>query len=154
MHFSKPIGIPHSIFLENIFPRTFDASKLDEDAELVREMYKEHGYAKANTGEPQTNVRNAGGINPFTLRPSKGKRADILIPVEEGERYRLGGITFIQQQGLQERRAPCARSSPSRTATGSTASSSPRASKLCARPTAARATSTSSAYRPHCPALR
>ena len=94
MHFSKPIGIPHSLILENIFPRTFDASKLDEDAELVREFYKEHGYAKANTGEPQTNVRNAGGINPFTLRPSKGKRADILIPVEEGARYRLGRITF------------------------------------------------------------
>ncbi len=101
MHFSKPIGIPHSIFFENIFPRTFDASKLDEDAELVRELYKEHGYAKANTGEPQTNVRNAGGINPFTLRPSKGKRVDILIPVEEGERYRLGGITFTNNKAFR-----------------------------------------------------
>ena len=94
VNFSKPIGIPHSIFLENLFPRTFDASKLDEDAERVRQDYRDHGYYKANTGEPQTNVRNAGGINPFTLRPSKGKRIDILIPVEEGERYRLGGITF------------------------------------------------------------
>jgi len=94
MHFSKPIGIPHSIFLENLFPRTFDASKLDEDVELVREKYREHGYVKVQTGEPQTNVRNAGGINPFTFHPSKGKRVDILIPVEEGERYRLGHITF------------------------------------------------------------
>ena len=100
MHFSKPIGIPHSIFLENIFPRTFDASKLDEDAELVREMYREHGYAKAETGEPETNVRNAGGINPFTLRPSKGKRVDILIPVEEGDRYRLGRITFSGNKAI------------------------------------------------------
>jgi len=94
MHFSKPIGIPHSIFLENLFPRTFDASKLDEDADLVRQLYRERGYAQANTGEPQTNVRNAGGINPFTLHPSKGKRVDILIPIEEGERYRLGHIIF------------------------------------------------------------
>ena len=100
MHFSKPIGIPHSIFLENIFPRTFDASKLDEDAELVRERYRERGYAKANTEEPQTNVRNAGGINPFTLRPSTGKRVDILIPVEEGARYRLGGITFSNNKAF------------------------------------------------------
>ncbi len=100
MHFSKPIGIPHSIFLENIFPRTFDASKLDQDADLVRQDYREHGYAKSNTGEPQTNVRNAGGINPFTLRPSKGKRADILIPVEEGERYRLGGVTFLHNKAI------------------------------------------------------
>jgi outer membrane protein insertion porin family len=100
MHFSKPIGIPHSIFLENLFPRTFDASKLDEDAELVREDYRQHGYAKAETGEPQTNVRNAGGINPFTLHPSKGKRVDILIPVEEGERYHLGHITFTSNKAI------------------------------------------------------
>ena len=90
----QPIGIPHSIILEQIFPRTFDASKLDEDAERVRAAYQDKGYFKANTGEPQTNVRNAGGMNPFTLHPSTGKRVDILIPVEEGERYRLGGITF------------------------------------------------------------
>jgi len=90
----KPIGIPHSIILEDLLPRTFDASKLDEDAERVRQVYRNKGYFSALTGEPQTNVRNAGGINPFTLRPSTGKRVDILIPIEEGERYKLGGITF------------------------------------------------------------
>ncbi len=90
----RPIGIPHSIILEDIFPRTFDASKLDEDADRVRQAYRDKGYFKAITAEPETNVRNAGGINPFTLRPSTGKRVDILIPIEEGERYRLGGITF------------------------------------------------------------
>jgi len=90
----KPIGIPHSIILEDIFARTFDASKLDEDAERVRQAYRDKGYFKAITGEPQTNVRNEGGVNPFTLHPSTGKRVDILIPIEEGERYRLGGITF------------------------------------------------------------
>ena len=90
----KPIGIPHSIILENIFARTFDASKLDEDAERVRLEYRTKGYFTAITAEPQTNVRNAGGIDPFTLRPSTGKRVDIVIPVDEGERYRLGSITF------------------------------------------------------------
>jgi outer membrane protein insertion porin family len=90
----KPIGIPHSIILESIFPRTFDASKLDEDAERVRQAYRDRGYFKALTGEPQTHTRDAGGIDPFTLRPSTGKRVDILIPIEEGERYRLGGLTF------------------------------------------------------------
>jgi outer membrane protein insertion porin family len=90
----KPVGIPHSIFLESLFARTFDASKLDEDAERVRYAYRDRGYFKALTGEPQTNIRNAGGVNPFTLRPSTGKRVDIVIPVEEGDRYRLGGITF------------------------------------------------------------
>jgi outer membrane protein insertion porin family len=90
----KPIGIPHSIILENLFARTFDASKLDEDTERVRAAYQDRGYFKAQTSEPTTHVRDAGGLNPFTLRPSKGKRIDILMPVEEGERYRLGGITF------------------------------------------------------------
>jgi len=90
----KPIGIPHSIILENLFARTFDASKLDEDTERVRQAYRDRGYFKALTSEPITHVRDAGGLNPFTLRPSKGKRIDILMPVEEGDRYRLGSITF------------------------------------------------------------
>jgi outer membrane protein assembly complex, YaeT protein len=90
----RPIGIPHSIILENLFARTFDATKLDEDTERVRQAYRDRGYFKALTSQPTTHIRNAGGLNPFTLRPSKGKRVDILMPIEEGERYRLGGITF------------------------------------------------------------
>ncbi|CAN5603038.1 hypothetical protein BH10ACI4_BH10ACI4_21400 [soil metagenome] len=90
----KPIGIPHSIILENLFARTFDASKLDEDTERVRAAYRDRGYFKALTSEPTTHTRDAGGLNPFTLRPSTGKRIDILMPVEEGLRYKLGGITF------------------------------------------------------------
>ena len=101
----RPIGIPHSIILESIFPRTFDASKLDEDADRVREAYRDKGYFKAITGEPETNVRNAGGINPFTLHPSTGKRVDIVIPVEEGERYRLGGITFSGNKAITNTKA-------------------------------------------------
>jgi outer membrane protein insertion porin family len=90
----KPIGIPHSIILENLFARTFDASKLDEDTERVRQAYRDRGYFHAQTSDPTTHIRDAGGLNPFTFRPSKGKRIDILMPVEEGERYKLGGITF------------------------------------------------------------
>jgi outer membrane protein insertion porin family len=101
----KPIGIPHSIILENIFPRTFDASKLDEDADRVRQAYRDKGYFKAITGEPETNVRNAGGINPLTLHPSTGKRVDILIPIEEGSRYRLGGITFTGNKAYTNQKA-------------------------------------------------
>jgi outer membrane protein insertion porin family len=90
----KPIGIPHSIILENLFARTYDESKLEEDTERVRQAYRDRGYFKALTSTPATHVRDAGGLNPFTLRPSTGKRIDILMPVEEGPRYRLGGITF------------------------------------------------------------
>jgi outer membrane protein insertion porin family len=101
----KPIGIPHSIILENLFARTFDASKLDEDTERVRQAYRDRGYFKAQTSEPTTHVRDAGGLNPFTLRPSKGKRIDILMPVEEGERYKLGGITFTGNKAAPNTRA-------------------------------------------------
>jgi outer membrane protein insertion porin family len=94
MHFSKPIGIPHSVILENLFSKTFDASHLDEDTQLVQEAYRDRGYFMAQAGEAQTHVRDEGGLNWFTLHPSTGKRIDILIPIEEGARYKLGGINF------------------------------------------------------------
>ena len=40
----KPIGIPYSIIFENLFPQTFDASKLEEDTERVRQAYRDKGY--------------------------------------------------------------------------------------------------------------
>jgi outer membrane protein insertion porin family len=101
----KPIGIPHSIILENLFARTFDASKLDEDTERVRQAYRDRGYFHAQTSDPTTHVRDAGGLNPFTLRPSKGKRIDILMPVEEGERYKLAAINFTGNHAVQNIRA-------------------------------------------------
>jgi outer membrane protein insertion porin family len=101
----KPIGVPHSIILENLLARTYDETKLDEDTERVRQAYRDRGYFKALTSTPTTHVRNAGGLNPFTLRPSKGKRVDILMPVEEGDRYRLGGITFTGNKAVTNAKA-------------------------------------------------
>ncbi len=97
----RPIGIPNSVIFENLFAKTFDASKLDEDTERVRFAYRDKGYFKAQPAEPITKVRDEGGLNFFTLRPSTGKRIDILIPIEEGERYRLGGITFTGNKQIQ-----------------------------------------------------
>jgi outer membrane protein insertion porin family len=90
----KPIGIPDSLILENIFPRTYDASKLDEDIERIRAAYREKGYFHANPSDPITKIRDTTEFNPFLLHTTTGKRIDLLIPIEEGERYRLGGITF------------------------------------------------------------
>ena len=47
----KPIGIPRSIFLENLFAKTYDASKLEEDADRVRQAYHDRGYYTANVGD-------------------------------------------------------------------------------------------------------
>lgn len=90
----KPIGIPYSIIFEDIFPQTFDASKLEEDTERVRQAYRDKGYANAAVETPQTQIRDEGGLNWFTFRPNKGKRIDIRLPIEEGARYRLGTVTF------------------------------------------------------------
>ena len=90
----KPVGIPYSIIFENLFAKTFDASKLDEDTERVRFAYRDKGYANAAVETPRTQIRDEGGLNWFTFRPNRGKRIDILMPVEEGARYRLGTITF------------------------------------------------------------
>ena len=58
----KPIGIPHSIFLENLFSKTYDASKLEEDSERVRDAMQQKGYFKAVVQEPKTNIRDTKGI--------------------------------------------------------------------------------------------
>jgi outer membrane protein insertion porin family len=96
MHFSRPIGVPHSIFLENLFAKTYDATHLDDDMELVREDLQNRGYFKANVGQPQTVIRDTGheGFHVPLLQHGPGKAMDITVPIEEGERYRLGAITF------------------------------------------------------------
>ncbi len=101
----KPIGIPYSIIFEDLFPRTFDASKLEEDTERVRQAYRDKGYANAAIEEPKTQIRDQGGLNWFTFRPNKGKRIDILMPVEEGGRYRLGTITFTGNKAVKNVKA-------------------------------------------------
>jgi len=101
----RPIGIPYSLVLENLFAKTFDSSKLEEDAERVRQAYRDKGYYNAAVEEPRTQIRDEGGLNLFTFQPNKGKRIDILMPVEEGDRYRLGSITFSGNKAVQNTRA-------------------------------------------------
>src|SRR5271167_1327600 len=101
----KPIGIPHSIFFENLFAKTYDASKLEEDAERVRQAYHDKGYYAANVGTPETRLRDESGLSLITFRPKKGKRIDITLPIEEGERYRLGAITFSGNKAVSNTKA-------------------------------------------------
>src|SRR5580700_3460016 len=101
----RPVGIPHSIFLENIFARTYDASKLEEDTERVRRALQDRGYFRAGVSDPITHIRNEGGLSLLTFRPKKGKRIDITIPIEEGDRYRLGGITFTGNEHVRNVKA-------------------------------------------------
>ena len=101
----KPIGIPYSIVFEDIFPQTYDSSKLEEDTERVRQAYRDKGYANAAVEQPKTQIRDEGGLNWFTFRPNNGKRIDISMTIEEGERYRLGAITFTGNKQINNLKA-------------------------------------------------
>ncbi|HEY1676822.1 MAG TPA: outer membrane protein assembly factor BamA [Candidatus Sulfotelmatobacter sp.] len=92
----RPIGIPHSIFLENIFARTYDATKLEEDTERVRAEFQNRGYFKVLVSDPKTEIHDTGhkGFHIPLLQAGPGKSVDITMPIEEGEQYRLGKITF------------------------------------------------------------
>ncbi|MCI0348603.1 MAG: outer membrane protein assembly factor BamA, partial [Acidobacteriales bacterium] len=101
----KPIGIPHSIFLESLFSRTYDATKLSEDEERVRDAYQQKGYFKALVQSTRTQIRDTKGFRFFPYpRMASGKAVDLTLPIEEGERYRLGSITFKGNKAITDAR--------------------------------------------------
>ena len=103
----KPIGIPHSIFLENIFAKTYDATKLDEDTERVRAEFQNRGYFKVVVQDAKTEIHDTGhpGFHIPLLMKGPGKAVDITIPIDEGEQYRLGEITFKGNQEVKNVKA-------------------------------------------------
>ena len=101
----KPIGIPHSIFLESLFSKTYDSTKLNEDAERVRYYYQTKGYFKALVADPQTKIRDTPPPWYWPFSKKQGKAVDITMPVEEGEQYRLKEITFTGNKAVSDTRA-------------------------------------------------
>ena len=101
----RPIGIPHSIFLENIFAKTYDATKLEEDTERVRNEYQNRGYFKMNwwtSPRPKFTIPGTRASISRCCRAGPGKAVDITMPIEEGDRYTLGGITFKNNKAVHE----------------------------------------------------
>jgi outer membrane protein insertion porin family len=99
MHNLKPIGIPYSIYLEDLFARTYDASKLEEDKERIRDAYQKQGYYTAKVLEQTLKLRASGGPTggihiPLLKENKPGIAQDITLPVEEGPRYYLGKLDF------------------------------------------------------------
>ncbi len=103
----KPIGIPHSIFLESLFAKTYDATKLNEDVERVRAEFQNRGYFKVLVDDPKTDIHDTGhtGFHVPLLQKGAGKSVDIVMPIEEGERYHLGTITFKNNKAVADQRA-------------------------------------------------
>lgn len=93
----KPIGIPKSIFLENIFSKTFDSQKLEADKELMRNEYQIHGFFRASVPNHELAIRDLTGRRllpiPFIWK-KKAKKADVTVFVEEGRQYRRGRLSF------------------------------------------------------------
>lgn len=92
-----PIGIPYSIFLENLFSKTFDSTKLEEDQDRVRNFYQERGYFTARASGTKVEIVDVGGGSfkiPLFYPNKPGKRANLTMEVEEGKKYALGKVTF------------------------------------------------------------
>ena len=103
----RPIGVPHSIFLENLFAKTYDATKLEEDTERVRAEYQNRGYFKAAVADAKTNIHDTGhkGFHIPLLQSGPGKAVDITMPIDEGDKYRLGKITFKNNKAISNTNA-------------------------------------------------
>jgi outer membrane protein insertion porin family len=92
-----PFGIPYSIFFEDLFAKTYDPSKLEEDKSRVQVFYQEHGYFTARVTDSMVTMRKTGGegMHIPLIHPNKpGTVADVNIVLEEGKLYHLNNITF------------------------------------------------------------
>ncbi|MCU1335301.1 MAG: surface antigen [Bryobacterales bacterium] len=94
----RPIGVPRSIFLENLFSKTYDSTKLEEDEQRVVQFYQSNGYFTARVTGQTVNIVDVGG-GKFRLpliHPNRpGKNANIDISIEEGRLYHLNTINFV-----------------------------------------------------------
>ena len=138
----RPVGIPHSIFLENLFARTYDASKLEEDTERVRRALQDRGYFRAEVGDPITHIRNEGGLSFFTFRPARVSASTSAFP---SRRVRATGLAVSPSPATRMCRTSrrCALSSPPKTVNCSMPPPSARDWIIYARLTVRWATSTS-----------
>ena len=110
----KPIGIPHSIFLENIFAKTYDATKLDEDTERVRDEFQNRGYFKVLVaGSQDRNPRHRPSrfhVPLLMTGPGQGGRYHY---ADRGRRPVPAGRNHVHRTTKQSATStPCARSSP------------------------------------------
>ena len=97
MKHSRPIAIPLGITYLNLFSKTYDRRKLAEDLEVgIRGLYQDNGYFKVLVKDPVTDtvdINRSGVPVPLPLVGRKhGKSTNITIPIEEGERYRMGKL--------------------------------------------------------------
>ena len=94
----RPLGIPYSGVLENVFSKTYDSTKLDEDEGRIVQFYQSQGYFTARVTGQSVNIVDVGGgkMRLPLIHPNRpGKNADISISIEEGRLYHLNTINFV-----------------------------------------------------------
>ncbi len=94
----KPIGLPHSLLFENLFARTYDSTKLEEDSERIRQMYQSRGYFEArviNNSERIYDVYGHGIKIPLINPQRPGKQVEITMFVREGDKFYLRNFQFV-----------------------------------------------------------
>lgn len=99
MRHDRPYAIPLGFTWIPVGNKTYDRQKLDEDLEVgIRGLYQDHGYFKVLVKDPilKTEDVDKGGIpGPWPLVGARhGKETNITIPIEEGEVFRMGKLTF------------------------------------------------------------
>lgn len=92
------IGIPYSIFFEDLFSKTYDSTKLEEDQQRLELFYKDNGYFTAHTTEAKVDIVDVGGGKfrlPLIRSTKVGKGANIHIAIEEGRLYHLNNVNIV-----------------------------------------------------------
>jgi outer membrane protein insertion porin family len=92
------IGIPYSIFFEDLFAKSYDSTKLEEDQERIELFYRDNGYFMARTTDHKVDIVDVGGGKfklPLLKPNNRGKNADIHITIDEGRLYHLNTIQFV-----------------------------------------------------------
>ena len=94
----RPIGVPRSIYAENLFARTYDSTKLEEDEQRIVQFYQSQGYFTARVTGQSVNIVDVGGgkLRLPLIHPNRpGKNANIAVSIEEGRLYHLNTISFV-----------------------------------------------------------
>ena len=98
MRHDRPYAIPLYVTEINVLTKTYDREKLNEDLEVgVRGLYQDNGYFKAVIGEPILENYDTTGHRlgvPLTGK-THGKAVNITIPIEEGDRYKMGTLKIV-----------------------------------------------------------
>jgi outer membrane protein insertion porin family len=100
MRHDRPYAIPLYFANITVLTKTYDREKLNEDLEIgLRGLYQNNGYFKVSVKEPvlsNVDVSHHGiGLPIPAIGPHTGKAVNITIPIEEGDRYKMGTLKIV-----------------------------------------------------------